>query len=177
MKSVIVWLLLVALIVTGCSGKREGSSESRNASATEKALTDLSTYDVCALLSEDAVAQALGGAALEPARRNDYGSAQGCEYEIDPAGPDNYEYCAIWLMPPSSFGDSESALKTEVGLGEKATAEPLANLGDKAFVIHNETEQQSTIHILLIDRMAIEVKADRYEDARKLADLILSKLH
>jgi hypothetical protein len=183
MRFEVLFLLLTAVMLGGCSGEKNGPPAGDTDSTTENAsmaigdnTADSLTYDVCSLLSEDAVAEALGGAALEPARRDDYGSTHCCEYRIDPAGPDDYEYCAILVMPPSPFEDSESALKTETELGAKATAEALANLGDKAFVVHNEAEKQSTIHILLKDRMAIKVKADRYENARKLADLILSKL-
>ena len=136
---------------------------------------DFSTTNVCELLPADLVANAVGGSVLQPARRSDYGTSQGCEYEVDPAGEDTYEYGAIWLGPPSGYGVPEDRIATDRGLGQEVKWETIEGLGDEAYVIHNATEEQSTVYVLLKDRMYYEVTMEHYEDARKLTDLVLTK--
>jgi hypothetical protein len=101
---------------------------------------------------------------------------QGCEYDFDPAGDDRHSYHAIWIGQPVNYTGPEDSLATSIGLGQTATMEILTGLGDEAFVIHNASERQAIIHVLLRDRLSVEVKAERFEDGLKLADLVLGKL-
>lgn len=184
------WPLLMPLLVwVSCAGPSDGAREGDTDRASQDetapadqpdgspgAAVDLSGVDVCEWLPSDLVAATVGGTVLKPSKRSDFGTLQGCEYELDPSGDDTYEYGAVWLGPASAFGDPQEALETDRGLGQEATMEPLGELGDEAYVIHNATEEQSTVHVLLEGRMSLEVTAERSEDARKLAELALSRV-
>lgn len=132
--------------------------------------------DVCELIPDKLVAQALNSKILKPAQSSNYGSIRGCTYTVDPAGEDNIEICTVWFNPPSTFTSPEDELETAHGLGQEATAEYLEGYGDKAFVVHNQTEQQSIIFVLLKDKLNLQVAVEHYNDAKKLTELILSKL-
>jgi hypothetical protein len=182
-------LLAAVLALVSCTSQ---SDESRQASTDQPAIkeptqagqqdnsvdatVDLSTVNVCELIPAELVATTVGGIGLKPARRSDYGSSQGCEYEIDPSGADTYEYLAIWLGSPSDFGDPQERMAIDRDLGQEVTTERLDGLGDMAYVIHNATEEQSTVYVLLKDRMYIEVTAEKYEDVRKVVELALSRV-
>jgi hypothetical protein len=77
---------------------------------------------------------------------------------------------------PDLFETLESALETEKGLGQKATGEVLAGLGDEAFAVHNKTTGDTTIHVLRRGDVWLEVKADTLDHARKLAEEVLQRL-
>jgi hypothetical protein len=77
---------------------------------------------------------------------------------------------------PDLFETLESALETEKGLGQKATGEVLAGLGDEAFAVHNKTTGDTTIHVLRRGDVWLEVKADTLDHARKLAEAVLQRL-
>lgn len=138
---------------------------------------DISKINVCELVPDDLVAKTLAAKTLKPAQSSDYGTVKGCTYMIDPAGPDKIETCVVWFNPPSTFTSPEDELETAKGLGQEATAENLGELGDRAFVVHNETEEQSIIFVLLKDKVNLQVGADNFDDAKKLTELILSKLN
>ena len=169
-------LAAIMLIIFICfTNDKTDAQPNKNKSEKSQGF-DISKINVCELIPDDLLASEIGGKVLKPARHSDYGTIKGCEYEIDPAGPDKYEYCAIWLSPSSMYEDSQSALETTKGLNQKATVEALKGYGDESYVIHNSSEDQSIIHILLKDKVYIEVKAEKFEDAKKIAKLILSKL-
>lgn len=187
------WLLvapvLVSLVSISCSGPSDQPAErapdrpaagaatsAETADGAGGAAVDLSKVDVCEWLPAELVATTVGATVSKPARRSDYGTTQGCEYELDPAGADTYEYGVVWLNPASAFGDPQEALATAEGLGQEATTEPLSGLGDRAYVIHNATEEQSSVHVLLAGRLSLEVTAEHAEDARKIAELALSRI-
>ncbi len=187
MKSEATLLLAVALTLASCTSENSqqtGGDQSKmdeTAPAEQQdnnlgAALDLSTFNVCELVPAELAATTVGGTVLKPSKRSDYGNSQGCEYEIDPSGPDTYEYAAIWLGPPSEFEDPQESMDTDRGLGHEVTSEQLDGLGDEAYVIHDATEEQSYVHVLLKDRMHVEVRAERDEDARKLAQLVLTRL-
>ena len=179
--------LLAAVLLIGCAGKSEPSAEASDASGekmsapaeattTSAASDEVSGVNVCELVTSEEVAAAIGGTVLKPSRRSDYGTVQGCEYELDPSGSDNYEYAAIWLNTPDLFEPADARIETNKGLGQESTAEQLSGMGDEAYVIHNTTEEQSDVFVLLKDRLFIEAKAEHDADARKIAQLTLSKL-
>ncbi len=122
------------------------------------------------------MAKTLGAIIIKPAVSSNYGVTKGCTYVIDPAGPDKIENCIVWINPSSTFTSTEDELETAKGLGQEAAAENLEGLGDEAFVVHNKTEEQSIIYVLLKDKLNLQVGADHFEDAKKLTELILSKL-
>ncbi len=175
---------LTLILFLGCSGEgkdnnyREEKKLKDDAQYQEKQSGfDISKLNPCELAPDELVAKTLGAKIIKPAMSSDYGTIKGCTYIIDPAGPDNIENCIVWFNPPSTFTNIEDELETAKGLGQEATAENLEGLGDKAFVIHNKTEDQSIIHVLLKDKLELQVGADHFDDARKLTELILSKLN
>ncbi|MFQ5675201.1 MAG: hypothetical protein ACE5G1_04830 [bacterium] len=184
MRFMVMFCLICLLTLTACESKEQSHDESAKIPAQSQQTTvddtvqsyDISKVNVCELLPDELLAKTIGGAILKPSRRSDYGSSQGCEYQIDPAGKDRYEYCAIWLSPAAGFGNPQMELETAHGLGQDASAEQIADLGDAAFVIHNQTEQQSTVNVLLKDKVVVQVTADHYQDARKLTNLALAQI-
>jgi hypothetical protein len=181
-----VCLACLALsLFIGCSGEGKDNSYSEENKLKDDAQLqeqnkqsgfDISKLKACELVSDELLAKTLGAKTLKPVQNSDYGSIKGCTYMIDPAGPDNIETCIVWFNPPSAFTSPEDELETAKGLGQEASAENLEGFGDKAFVIHNKTEDQSIIHVLLKNKMELQVGADHFDDAKKLAELILSKL-
>ncbi len=182
MKQINIIVALSLFIIIACSNNKseqKPENENKNIENTtqqNKQSAGISKINVCELIPADLLAEKIGGKVLKPSQHSDYGSTQGCEYEIDPAGPDNYEYCAVWLYPTSLYEDSQSALETAKGLNQKVTTEQLTGYGDESYVIHNATEEQSIIHVLLKNKFYVEVKAEKFADAKKITELVLSKI-
>lgn len=175
--------ILIFIFILGCSGEGRDQANSEENKLKDDAQHqgkqsgfDISKLKPCELVPDELVAKTLGAKTLKPVQSSDYGSIKGCTYIIDPAGLDNIENCIVWFNPPSTFTSIEDELETAKGLGQEATAENLEGLGDKAFVIHNKTEDQSIIHVLLKDKLELQVGADHFDDAKKLTELFLSKL-
>ena len=175
--------ILIFIFIIGCSGegKDQPNSEEQKLKGDvplqeKQSGFDISKINICEMVPDELVAKTLGAKIIKPAMSSDYGSIKGCTYIIDPAGTDNIENCIVWLNPPSTFTSPEDELETAKGLGQEATAENLEGMGDKAFVVHNKTEEQSIIFVLLKDKVNLQVGADHFGDAKKLAELILSKL-
>ena len=177
--------ILILMLILGCSGEGKDNTYSEENKLKDDAQQqeqnkqsgfNISKLKACELVPDELVAKTLGAKTLKPVQSSDYGSTKGCTYMIDPAGPDKIETCIVWLNPPSTFTSPEDELETAKGLGQEATAEYLEGIGDKAFVVHNKTEEQSIIFVLLNDKVNLQVGADHFEDAKKLTDLIVSKL-
>lgn len=182
MKQINIIIAFSLIIFIACSNNKSEQSPEKenknieNTTQQDKKTNNIKKINVCELVPASLLAEKIGGKVLKPSQHSDYGSTQGCEYEIDPPGPDNYEYCAIWLYPTSLYEDVQSALETAKGLNQKVTAEQLTGYGDESFVIHNATEDQSIIHVFLNHKFYVEVKAEKFEDAKKITELVLSKL-
>ncbi|MEJ2370889.1 MAG: hypothetical protein P8Y07_08575, partial [Gemmatimonadales bacterium] len=177
--------LLVALsAVSACTEGDDKLAETTTADGDEvgdaglegSTARDLTDLNVCELLPERDVIELLGGEAKTAASRSDYGNSQGCDYGIGDPGTATYEYISLWVSTPDLFLDAESILKTDRGLGQDASAEDLKGLGDVAFAIHNQTEQQTTVHVLRRGDVAISATAEGLEHARQLAETILERL-
>ena len=181
MKIGTIFITLSLFIFTSCSNNKTDQKPEKmdNSNELVKESKQDSVYlkiNICELISSELLAETIVGKVLKQPQHSNYGTTQGCEYEIDPPGADNYEYCAIWFNPTSLFESPESALETTKGLNQKATVENLTGYGDESYVIHNETEAQSIIHVLLKGKAYIEVKAENFNDAKKITRLVLSKL-
>lgn len=181
MKVLKICIAVSLFVPVTCSNNTYQEPKKANGNAGQlvnKAIPDsnILKINVCELIPSKLLAETLGGKILNPPQHSDYGTTQGCEYEIDPAGSDKYEYCAIWFYPTSLFENSESALENTKGINQKATVEKLTGYGDESYVIHNESEDQSIIHVLLKGKVYIEVKAENFNDAKKITELVLSKI-
>jgi len=174
-------LLLAVVVALGCGGGggEQASGPAPAQSAENPAQTgagasagtarDVAALDVCELASAEEVAAAVGGTALRPASRSDTGEVQGCTYSLDPAGADTMETCIVYVEPASYFEFSRDPSEGE-------TAEAIEGLGDEAVMKHNPVEHQYSLVVLRQGDLMLEVKTDTAEDARKVAELILSKL-
>ena len=182
MKYIIFILALSSFIFIRCSNDKTEqkietpSNDSKTVVVKNNQGLDISKINVCELIPAELLADKIGGKVLKPSHSSSYGTTHGCEYEIDPQGPDNYEYCAVWLYPTDLYEDSKSELETAKNLGQEATAEQLTGYGDESYVIHNKSEDQSIIHVLLKDKIYIEVKAEKFDDAKKITELVLTKI-
>ena len=173
-------------ILLGCSGEEKDSANSnenklnvenpKQQEQNQQSGFDISKIKICEIVPDELVAKTLGAKTVKPAQSSDYGSTQGCTYTVDPAGNDNLEICIVWLNPPSTFASPEDELETAKSLGQEATVENLDGLGDEAFVVHNKTEDQSIIFVLLKDKVNLQVAVEHFDDAKKLTELILLKL-
>jgi hypothetical protein len=180
------FLCFLLMIFIGCSGNdnnkpnpqgnETGDISTPQQKQNKQSGYDLSKIKICELVTDELVAKTLGAKTISPAQTSDLGPSHGCTYTVDPAGPDNMEMCIVWLNPTYSFTSPEDELETAKGLGQEATAEYLEGYGDKAYVVHNKTEEQSIIHVLLKDKLELQVGVEHFDDAKKLTELILSKL-
>jgi hypothetical protein len=180
------FLCFLLMIFIGCSGDGNdkqnppgnepiGKSEPQQMQNKQSGF-DLSKLKMCELVKDEMVANALGAKIVKPAQTSDFGPSHGCTYTLDPAGKDNLEICIVWINPASTYTGPQDELETAKSLGQEATVENLEGMGDKAFVVHNKTEDQSIIHVLLKDKMELQIGADHFDDAKKLTELYLSKL-
>lgn len=165
-----IWLILILLLaMSGCSKQDEQTpnipAASRSAAVQPVAPVsdDFSSLDLCRLLPAQEVADVLAGKALKPAKRQDFGSSQSCEYELDPDGPDNYEYAAVWISPASSYDDSDAT-------------EQIEGLGDRAHRMIDSQEEQTSERVLVAGKATIEARAETAEHAHLLAKMALEKL-
>jgi len=169
MKLFSILIITLGLFLSGClkdekpTRQAEKEDPSPGSTVVEKAETSFSLLDLCRLLPDQEVAAALDGKVLKPGRRHDYGSSQSCEYELDPDGPDNYGNAAVWLLPANVFDDS-------------GATEMLEGLGDRAYLEENKQEQQSSVHILVAGKAAIETKAETNDHALRLAKMAVERL-
>lgn len=177
---IVAFILIIPF--SGCGKEKTESQAVENEGMTGHQLQnkpsglDLSKIKICELVPDELVAKTLGAKIVKPSQVNDLGPSHGCTYTVDPAGPDNLELCIVWLNPPETFTSPEDELETAQGLNQEATVENLTGLGDKAFVVHNKTEEQSIIFVLLKDKLCLQVGVEHFDDAKKLTELILSKL-
>ena len=177
-------LVATLCLVLGCSGGDGELSETSTTGQTGAVdggrgatnVRELSSLNVCELLPEPDVIELLGGEIKTAASRSDYGNSQGCDYGIGAPGTATYEYISIWVSTPDLFQSAKSILETDAGLGQESTAEDLEGLGDVAFAIHNETEQQTTIHVLRHDDVVISVTAEGLDHARRLTEEVIERL-
>ena len=182
-------LVCTLLVVSSCSNENESSIANPNsASDAEKPKPNVSStsqqatisffpsLNICDLLPSDLVAATIGGAVKQQGHHSDYGNlGKTCTYGIKPVN-EAFEHVAIGLAPPGLFQKAETILETDRGLGQQSTAEVLQGLGDEAFVIHNQTEEQSTIHVLNRNAFALSVTARNLEHARPLTELALARI-
>ncbi len=181
MNIIKIFAVVSLIIFVSCSNQSYQNPDKINSNSAKfinnvRSNSNILKVNICELISPELLAEKIGGSVLKQPQHSDYGTTQGCEYEIDPPGADNYEYCAIWFYPASLFENSESALENVTGLNQKATVENLTGYGDESYVIHNESEKQSIVHVLLRGRLYIEVKAEYFDDAKRITELVLSKL-
>jgi hypothetical protein len=178
-------MLLVALSAVWACGDRDSQlAETDTADGDEVGDTgpdgstarNLTGLNVCELLPERDVLELLGGEIKTAASRSDYGNSQGCDYGIGAAGTATYEYISVWVSTPDLFQDAESILETDRGLGQEVSVEDLEGLGDIAFAIHNQTEGQTTVHVLRRGDSLIQATAEGLDHARQLVETILERL-
>lgn len=171
-------LVLATFAIGACGGEpsKAAATGDAHSGADVSRGRDLTEVNVCELVPDALVAETVGGTVKQAGSRSDYGASQGCDYEISGSTKSGYEYVSIWLGPPEQFEDPESILETDRGLGQEADMENVAGLGDEAFVIHNRTERQSTLHVLRRDDVSLSVTAANLTHARQLGELVLERV-
>jgi len=183
-RAVLFVAIALAAVLGGCKARDQGSAAVAAPPADEaKAASpapssgggrDLSHLDLCALFDSEQVASVLGGTVGRQSSGQNYGSMAECTYDIQLGGTG--QYVGVFLYAPAMFGDLAAALETDQGLGQSSTGHAVEGLGDAAFVVDNATEQQSVMHVLLENDVAIEIKAPQAEQARSLAVALLNAL-
>jgi len=176
----------LVLSISACDSGNQNQQATVPAGPAPPAITfdqgrDLETLDVCVLMPDEVVAQILGVEITQPGRRQDYGKgAQGCEYSLGRAergaGAGPFEYVFIYVNTPASFGTLQEALATDQRLGQKVSGTAVSGLGDQAFAIDNQTEHSTSLRVLVKNDVALDIKANNLDHARKLAETALQKL-
>jgi hypothetical protein len=161
--------------VPGAPAGQQGSGASPTEGGKGR---ELASINVCALMPDAVVGQLLGKTVTRGGSRRDYGIyTQGCEYELRQGnGPAGYEYVFIDLKPVDTFGGLNEELQGNRSMGQHVTGERVSGVGDKAFAIDNQTEQSTTLHVLRRGDVALDVKANSLDHARKLAVATLERL-
>ncbi len=174
-------MILSGVVIAACGGgsdasrEREGAAPPAAAPAQSSSL-DLASLNICELMPTEFVSQTLGSPVAQAGREQDFAPVKGCEYGLRPRGGASYEFVAIWVQPPGLFQTAESILETSRGLGQEVSSEALSGLGDKAFVVNNQTEQQSEVHVLLENDLFLQVIAETRDRAVTLAEATLRRL-
>lgn len=181
-----VGFVTLAIAISACDSGNQDQQAAAPTSAPPPAVSfeqgrDLATLDVCVLMPDEVVAEILGNEITQPGRRQDYGrGAQGCEYSLGRAergtGEGPFEYVFIYVNTPASFGTLQDALATDQGLGQQVSGAAVSGLGDQAFAIDNQTEHSTSLRVLVKNDVALDIKANSLDHARKLAEATLERL-
>jgi hypothetical protein len=171
-------VLLPLLVCTGmlalACGSREaeqGATENEQAESdttrTPRAATegrDLSGLDVCALVPGEEVAGLLGGTLGGDPRSRVYpGASTECSYAIEGEGPT--EFVLVFLYPPSHF---------ELFATDAEDRQDIDGLGDRAYATTIGGLHQ--VYVLVEGDVTVDARAGTIDEARRLAELVLSKL-
>lgn len=159
-------VLALALVAAGGGG---GSSAAPGQEAADAAAhlsgRDLGALDVCALVPGDAVAAAFGGT-LERATGSTYsgsGLATDCSYTVRIGR--RTVTALVFFYPPQHF--------VAMRQGE-AVLEPVTGVGDEAYWSMAGSMHQLTV--LKRGDVTLDARATTQRDARRLAELALSRL-
>jgi hypothetical protein len=164
-------ILLAILGLTGCGGGQPDVPQSTGESAApaERATTqtpgrDLATTDVCALIPGQTVAELLGGTLARQPSGAAYGDVStDCSYAVDVDGLP--KVVLVFLYPPDHF---------EMYREMEENPQPVEGLGDRAYA--TVSAEMHELHVLEEGNVTIDVRAESPDDARRLAELVLSRL-
>jgi hypothetical protein len=123
------------------------------------------TLDLCAVAPDADVAQALGAKVREPSRASQLGGSE-CDYDFD-FGDRRSGFFFAWAGKPELYFSREMAT---------GDVEPVAGLGQDAFVEHAMPEDAWDLHVLLAPDLALEVKGDRKQQVLGLGRFLAGKL-
>jgi hypothetical protein len=164
---------MAALLVAcdGGGGAQTTSGQAADAQRGRAGARDLAAINVCALVPDATVSQILEMRVAQAGTRRNHGIyTQGCEYGLQsPGGRPGYHYVVIDLQPTGIFGSLDEALQTARTMGQHVTGERVVGVGSDAYAIDNQMEQSVTLHVLLREGVAVQVRADSLEHAMRLA--------
>ncbi len=159
-------VLTLALVAAGGAGAAPAARGQEAADASVRlAGRDLAALDVCALVPGDAVATALGGT-LEGATGSTYsgsGLATDCAYTVRVGR--RTMVALVFFYPPQHFAAMRQG---------EAVLEPVTGVGDEAYWSMIGSMHQLTV--LKRGDVTLDARAATQRDARRLAELALSRL-
>jgi hypothetical protein len=125
---------------------------------------DLSNLDACALVPGTEVAALFDGTLSGEPRSTIYpGASTECSYAIEAGG--RPQVALVFLYPPSYY-----ELFAEEGEGRQE----VTGLGDQAYA--TTSSGIAEVHVLVEGDVTVDARAGTVEEARRLAELTLSKL-
>ncbi len=170
--------LLLLLTAAGCGTSDrpepppDGEIEASLASAADDGPgRDLSTVNVCELVSAEAIAEAMGGGTVEPAADYDPGfGGKGCRYGTRVSG--YTRYAEVTLLPPGEF-----EAKRQMRSGKY---HDLEGLGDAAWWKHRVDRTEVNVLergvVMLVIAFQERAAATREEESRRLAQTVLEEV-
>jgi len=162
--------LLALLAAGGCSEVERPATPPASA---ESAATgrDLSTVNVCTLISAEVVSKAMGGSSAGPPEAHDPGfDGKGCRYSTR-AGS-RTRYAEVGLLPPAQF-----EFRRRMRSGEYRD---LDGLGDAAW--WQSRSDRTDVNVLKANDVGLWIRFQenavrtREEEARRLGEMILAEL-
>lgn len=161
------FLLVVnmAMLNVACvADKADPSASETSPTPSAPAGRDVADLDVCALVPGAEVAALFDGTlAGEPHGAIYPGASTECSYAIQAGGRN--QVALVFLYPASQselFGTEEEEKQEIKGLGDRAYATTGGGIAE--------------VHVLLEDGMSVDARADTVDQARRLAELTMSKL-
>jgi len=165
-------LALITMFATAaCGGSQPPPAETPTAAPAAPAAEtagvtqDVTAIDVCALVPAAEVAAALGGSPSgRPPHGNAYPGAESeCWYEVNRGSGTPRETVGVFLYPPDAYASAREDGATEI-----------AGLGDGAFL--SPRRDIATVVVLKKGVATVDARAGDPDHARRLAELVLSKL-
>jgi hypothetical protein len=164
-KPMFILAAIVGMLALGCgTAEREPDASDTDTAPPAAEGRDLSSLDVCALVPGEEVAALFEGTlAREPESTIYPGASTECDYVIEAGG--RTQVALVFLYPPSYyelFGDEEGERQEIAGLGDGAYATTSSGIAE--------------VHVLVDGDVTVDARAGTVEEARRLAELTLSKL-
>jgi len=126
---------------------------------------DVSAYVACEIVTARDVADLVGGSIF---RELEQEAGPGCVYEVE-AGPDGYAQFIVYIQPTNLVEAMVDTLPEELG-------QPVAGMGDAAYLDYDETSDTYDLVVLVRDRFGLEVIGEGEVWTTALGELFLSRL-
>ncbi len=172
MRTVLVLLVAVLVVATGCGGGAEvtttqpGAGQTTNATGGTGVDTSTAGGGEGCVVSGEELAEALDAELVSATPLEAPESQTRCIYKvIDAAGEE--QVFVLWTMPPEDFyllKDVEEDLTGDV-----------AGLGDDAFSAYHPDDQRYDVYALLEGKITVEVTGSDEESVKKVVALALAR--
>ncbi len=141
------------------------ATENSTTSSPESPYGDVASFNACEIVPPQDVADLIGGPLFRDLPQQ---PSPNCTYEVV-AGPTDYSQWTVYIQPTDWVEPLiENAPET---LGE-----PIPNMGDQAFLNHDEATDTYDLLVLVRNQFGLEVVGDGKDWTLAIGDLFLSRM-